>query len=199
MKHGRPTIIVPFFGDQRFWGESVNRAGAGPPPIPYKELNGTVLAEAIQFALSPGAAAAAAVLGQRIRSENAEDAGVKSFHRHIPLKNMRCELDRTRNGPWWCEKYCIRLSAPAAALLVQKGKLSWDDIAPHRECPSICVLLTAGPIEYATDRHYADPLAASGQSIYDMFSLTAASTGQMFYAPHRGLKGLLYDVPKGEH
>lgn len=196
LKYGRPTIIIPFFGDQRFWGESVQRAGAGPAPIPYKELTGAVLAEAIQYASSEEVRAAAAEMGRRIRSENAEEAGVRSFHRHLPLRHMRCEIDRTKLALWWCDKHCIRLSGAAAALLVEQRKLVWRDLIPHRE--SAIGELKLGSIEYATNRHYSDPFTAGGGAIYDLVSQTLTSSGQMFYAPHRGLKGLLYDVPKGE-
>lgn len=30
--NGLPTLVVPFFGDQVFWGEMIARAGAGPKP-----------------------------------------------------------------------------------------------------------------------------------------------------------------------
>ncbi|KAE8349545.1 hypothetical protein BDV28DRAFT_163518 [Aspergillus coremiiformis] len=50
---GRPTVIVPFFGDQPFWGSIVARAGAGPQPVPYKQLTAEKLADAINEALEP--------------------------------------------------------------------------------------------------------------------------------------------------
>src|SRR6195952_1699338 len=50
---GRPTLVVPFFGDQPFWGAMVARAGAGPLPIHSKELTADNLAEAILEALKP--------------------------------------------------------------------------------------------------------------------------------------------------
>jgi UDP:flavonoid glycosyltransferase YjiC (YdhE family) len=47
---GKPTVIVPFFGDQPFWGDMIARAGAGPAPTPYKKLTVDGLAAAIQEA-----------------------------------------------------------------------------------------------------------------------------------------------------
>jgi hypothetical protein len=35
---GQLLIIVPFFGDQQFWGGIVGVARAGPMPVPYKQL-----------------------------------------------------------------------------------------------------------------------------------------------------------------
>src|SRR5262245_56088564 len=51
LRYGLPTIIVPFFGDQHFWGAIVSEAGAGPPPVPIGALTAATLAEAIAFAL----------------------------------------------------------------------------------------------------------------------------------------------------
>jgi UDP:flavonoid glycosyltransferase YjiC (YdhE family) len=50
---GRPTLVVPFFGDQAFWGAMIARAGAGPTPIPQKQLTAERLVEAIDFCLRP--------------------------------------------------------------------------------------------------------------------------------------------------
>ena len=34
LRAGKPTIIVPFFGDQFFWGNVIEKSGAGPRPLP---------------------------------------------------------------------------------------------------------------------------------------------------------------------
>ncbi|KAH9784961.1 Sterol 3-beta-glucosyltransferase UGT80A2 [Citrus sinensis] len=48
-----PTTIVPFFGDQPFWGERVHARGVGPPPIPVDEFSLPKLINAINFMLDP--------------------------------------------------------------------------------------------------------------------------------------------------
>lgn len=48
-----PTTIVPFFGDQFFWGERIHAIGVGPAPIPISELNVERLSSAIEFMLDP--------------------------------------------------------------------------------------------------------------------------------------------------
>lgn len=65
--------LVPFFGDQIFWGQMVKRAGAGPTPIPSKQLNEINLAAAIRFLLSNETAANARALGEKIRGEVSGD------------------------------------------------------------------------------------------------------------------------------
>lgn len=106
---GKPTIVVPFFGDQPFWGRMIHNAGAGPKPIPQKKLTSERLAEGIKFCTTEGAKAAAAELGGRIKAEvchsfkcctysdlthfamnqDGRQKGVDSFHAHLPLLNMR--------------------------------------------------------------------------------------------------------------
>ena len=66
---GKPTIVVPFFGDQPFWGMMIHRAGAGPEPIPAKKLDAENLTAAIQFVMSDSAKAAAQTMGQHIRAQ----------------------------------------------------------------------------------------------------------------------------------
>ena len=36
---GKPSVVVPFFGDQPFWGNMIARVGAGPEPIPFKKTD----------------------------------------------------------------------------------------------------------------------------------------------------------------
>jgi UDP:flavonoid glycosyltransferase YjiC (YdhE family) len=37
LRAGLPTQIVPFFGDQPFWGRRIATLGAGPPPVDLKD------------------------------------------------------------------------------------------------------------------------------------------------------------------
>lgn len=48
-----PTTIVPFFGDQPFWGERVHARGVGPAPIAVDEFSLPKLVDAINFMLDP--------------------------------------------------------------------------------------------------------------------------------------------------
>jgi len=67
---GVPTVIVPFFGDQPFWGEVITKAGVGPQPLPFKQLTAAKLAERIILAVSDvKIQQTASDLGRRIRRE----------------------------------------------------------------------------------------------------------------------------------
>lgn len=67
---GRPTVVIPHTADQPAWGRRVFELGAGPRPIPKKQLTAEKLAKAITQALAPAVVAQAARLGTRLRTED---------------------------------------------------------------------------------------------------------------------------------
>jgi UDP:flavonoid glycosyltransferase YjiC (YdhE family) len=68
---GVPSIIVPFFADQPFWGQRVQELGVGPKPIKRRRLTVDNLVEALERVVSDEEMRKkAASLGQRIRAEN---------------------------------------------------------------------------------------------------------------------------------
>ena len=71
LRAGVPSLVIPFFGDQPFWGQRVAELGVGPKPIPRKELTSEQLATAIQRMITDRLMRQrAADLGKRIRSED---------------------------------------------------------------------------------------------------------------------------------
>jgi UDP:flavonoid glycosyltransferase YjiC (YdhE family) len=71
LRAGVPSIIIPFFGDQPFWGRQVDRLGVGPVPIPRKKLTSVKLAKVIKKTMNNTVMRQRAEsLGNRIRSEN---------------------------------------------------------------------------------------------------------------------------------
>jgi sterol 3beta-glucosyltransferase len=71
LRAGIPSVVVPFFGDQPFWGRRIAELGVGPAPIPRKKLTVARLADAINKTMKDGAMRQrAADLGTRIRSED---------------------------------------------------------------------------------------------------------------------------------
>ena len=84
LRAGIPTVIVPFFGDQPFWGRRVYELGVGPRPIPRKQLSVEWLADAISTAASDtNMRARAAALGERIRAENGAARAVEILGRYL--------------------------------------------------------------------------------------------------------------------
>jgi sterol 3beta-glucosyltransferase len=71
LRAGVPTVIIPFFGDQGFWGQRVADLGVGTVPIPRKQLTVERLAQAIQTAVGDRTMRQqAAALGAKIRIED---------------------------------------------------------------------------------------------------------------------------------
>ena len=125
---GKPTVIVPFFGDQPFWGSMVARAGAGPQPIPSKALTASNLAAAITAALQPKVVEDAKALGRKISNEQGADVGARYFHDRLPLGIMSCSVIPRRVVAWKVRKSDIKLSALAATVLTKEGFLSSENL-----------------------------------------------------------------------
>ncbi len=78
LRSGIPGIIVPFFGDQPYWGRLVHRQGVAPAPIPASKLTAEHLAAAIREALEDHIMRQrAAELGAAIRAEDGIGNAVK--------------------------------------------------------------------------------------------------------------------------
>ncbi|KAF3017109.1 sister chromatid cohesion protein 1 [Neopestalotiopsis sp. 37M] len=135
--NGRPTTIVPFFGDQPFWGEMVAAAGAGPKPIPQKSLNVDNLEAAIRLCLSPEAQEAAQGIARRMRNESGVKAAVASFHANLPERTLECDIIKGRAAVWSYRKSgrTFRLSKVAAEILashlrIDHRRLKINEIRP---------------------------------------------------------------------
>ena len=132
LKCGKPTMIVPFFGDQPFWGAMIAKSGAGAKPIPYKHLTAENLAEAIEILLTPEAKENARDIARDIETEgDGAMNAVKSFHRSLPLRgdrSLRCSILQDRVAVWSLKKTHVRLSALAAEILVWNGRIRWSDL-----------------------------------------------------------------------
>lgn len=132
---GLPTVIVPFFGDQPFWGSIVARAGAGPQPIPFKRLTTERLASAINQALGSETKQKASSIGEQMRTENGAENAVNSFHRNLDVDSLRCSICPTRPAVWWLRHSHIKLSTFSASVLLHTGHIRPKDIL-------LCVLLS---------------------------------------------------------
>ncbi|EOD46266.1 putative glycosyltransferase family 1 protein [Neofusicoccum parvum UCRNP2] len=144
---GCPTVVVPFFGDQFFWGGIVARAGAGPDPIHHKQLTAENLSCAIGTALLPETRERAARIAAQLRAEDGPERAARSFHRGLKLRDKRCAVAPQRAAVWWHAKARTRLSALAAAVLGSEELLDFDDLALYRPC------------EYDTDEGPWDPVS----------------------------------------
>uniref|UniRef100_A0A453A8H1 sterol 3beta-glucosyltransferase n=3 Tax=Triticinae TaxID=1648030 RepID=A0A453A8H1_AEGTS len=86
LKAACPTTIVPFFGDQPFWGERVHARGVGPSPIPVDQFTLQKLVDAIKFMLDPEVKEKAVELAKAMESEDGVTGAVRAFLKHLPCK-----------------------------------------------------------------------------------------------------------------
>ena len=71
LRAGIPSLLVPFFGDQFFWGRRVLEHGVGARAIPRQALTSGRLADALETIVHDGAIRErAAELGKEIRAED---------------------------------------------------------------------------------------------------------------------------------
>jgi sterol 3beta-glucosyltransferase len=84
LRAGVPSILVPFFGDQPYWGRRVHTLGVGPRPIQRKSLTVPKLADAITHAVEDESMQQNAVaLGKCIRAEDGVGSAVDFIRRYL--------------------------------------------------------------------------------------------------------------------
>ncbi|RYN88773.1 hypothetical protein AA0120_g7017 [Alternaria tenuissima] len=157
---GRPTLVIPFFGDQPFWGAMIARAGAGPDPIPYKQLTSDNLADAINFCLKAESLSRAEELASKIAAERGSDMGAQSFHQYLEVDRLRCTLAPSRVASWRLKRTQLKLSAFAACTLANANLLDFHDLKLFRSQ------------EYCTDEGPWDPVSG-------FFTATCRAFGSM--------------------
>ncbi|KAJ6851427.1 sterol 3-beta-glucosyltransferase UGT80A2 [Iris pallida] len=84
LKAACPTAVVPFFGDQPFWGDRVHVRGVGPPPIPVDQFTLPKLVGAIKYMMDPKVKERAVELAKAMESEDGVTGAVKAFFKHLP-------------------------------------------------------------------------------------------------------------------
>jgi hypothetical protein len=131
LRAGKPTIIVPFFGDQFFWGKVIEKHGVGPHSIPGKDITADELAEAFRFAHRPETKAAAEKIREAILKENGCEEAVRAFHSHLPVEGMRSDLESTYTACYGLKHMHIQLSRRVAQVLVLSGRVDKSQLRLH--------------------------------------------------------------------
>lgn len=115
---GKPTVVIPFFGDQPFWGAMIHRAGAGPEPVPFKKMTTDNLAAAITTALGPEVQTSVKQMSEEIGQENGAKLAAESFHQSVNLDTMRCLMRPDHVAVWRVKGTNVRLGVMAASVLL---------------------------------------------------------------------------------
>lgn len=172
---GKPTVVVPFFGDQPFWGAMIARAGAGPEPVAYKDLTSDILAKSIKQAMEPSTIEKAQKLADSINSERGTEVGADSFHHQLDIDKMRCTLCPTRVAVWRIKRTEIRLSALAATVLGNEKLIRFTDLKLYRVQ------------EHHTEDEPFDPITGAGSALAGTLGSMAMGIADM---PVAALKAL---------
>lgn len=186
LRAGRPTVIVPFFGDQFFWADIVYRAGAGPHPIPYRTLTAIGLAEAMAVALQPDVLRCAVRLGEQIRHENGAEQASQNIYANLPVPMMTCALTPTHAAVWKSKPTGVQMSAVAATVLRKEKLLDWNDLVLHR---SMEHNVSKGPFEPISGAAWAVT-----ELLYEGFRGMCEILAEVGHTPvafHRTVSGLV--------
>ncbi|RPB25926.1 UDP-Glycosyltransferase/glycogen phosphorylase [Terfezia boudieri ATCC MYA-4762] len=92
IKAGIPSGIVPFFGDQQFWGEMVSKRGAGGM-LHSTSLTKEALAALITSLLEEGVRTKAKELGEIVNKERGEEVAARGLLRGVEGVLKGCEVE----------------------------------------------------------------------------------------------------------
>jgi UDP:flavonoid glycosyltransferase YjiC (YdhE family) len=70
LRAGKPSLVCPFFGDQFYWADRVHALGAGPKPLPARNLTASDLTRRLRILTSTAYADAAQRIGRALSAEN---------------------------------------------------------------------------------------------------------------------------------
>ncbi|KAG8738658.1 hypothetical protein FRC10_006626 [Ceratobasidium sp. 414] len=193
LRCGKPTIIVPFFGDQPWWATQIARRGAGPPPIHPKQLTGEALAVAIRIALSPETRRAAMRVGEMIRQElrlSAFAAQVLAECGDIDINKL--ELHRSREYDTH-----VAASDPLTGTIGPAIKIANDfgrgvaKLPTSRPDKGVLKILEAGALGDATEGFHNAPKLYGG-GVRELGKVNGVGSGLV-----EGGKGLVYGLYDG--
>ncbi|CAK4695883.1 unnamed protein product, partial [Aphanomyces euteiches] len=134
---GKPTFIVPFFGDQPFWGWAVENAKVGVHPCSLANLKSKTLRQAFTQLLSPEMKANATAIQAKMQREDGIENAVQSFYRHLP--NMQCTLTPEHVATKWLKHDKIQVCDGCALVLRSRSHQPIEDFHPVRYgiiCPT---------------------------------------------------------------
>ncbi|KAH6879854.1 hypothetical protein B0T10DRAFT_540540 [Thelonectria olida] len=172
LRNGKPTTIVPFFGDQPFWGDMVADSGAGPRPIPHRQLTSENLTAAIKYCLSQQAVAAAQGIAVQMEAEEGVKAAVDSWWKQLPLQRMQCDLIPSQPAAWTYNKSKkpMKLSKAAAEILLSHDAVQMKHLSMNR--------YQSNPI--TTDVTRWDPISGGASAVMaTAVDMTGSITGMV--------------------
>ncbi|OBT56319.1 hypothetical protein VE04_02840 [Pseudogymnoascus sp. 24MN13] len=177
--NGKPTSIVPFFGDQQFWGNMVASAGAGPHPIPYKALTVEKAVAAIEILIAPATKVAAAKIASKMKTENGVREAAASFHHNLPMDKMQCDFLPGKVACWSYKKgkKQFKLSYDAALILIDEKLIDTKDLHLYHVN------------EISINNKRWDPFTATSSALLRMVTDVSIGVSDMVIMPAKAYQG----------
>ncbi|KAF2686301.1 glycosyltransferase family 1 protein [Lentithecium fluviatile CBS 122367] len=195
LRNACPTFVVPFFGDQPFWGNMIAAAGAGPSPINHKLLTAMNLADGIKFCLQTSATSAAQEIATKMSTEEGVKEAAASFHANLPLETLPCQILQDRPAAFVYKKGHIkmRLSTLAAEILVKEGKVKQRSLKPTQLTPPDPPSFQTKPIVISHERW--DPVTGIISNYMTLIHGITTSGAGMVLAPYTAVR----DIKPSDH
>jgi sterol 3beta-glucosyltransferase len=115
LRAGVPSITVPFFADQFFWGGRIAELGVGPVPIPRKRLTVSALVQAIEdMHADRGMGERCRALARRIALEDGIGKAAETVDRYLRSTTRRINQRRSLPGRAGASLPSSRDSQPTA-------------------------------------------------------------------------------------
>ena len=108
---GKPTMVVPFFGDQPFWGERIASMGLGPDPVPHEELTPEKLLVGIQYCMKPEVCVCVCVPLCVAMSLPDQDVTYSDRDLHFCFINGEFRGSQTQKLPPFCIRFTVQRTA----------------------------------------------------------------------------------------
>ncbi|DBA00178.1 TPA: hypothetical protein N0F65_007803 [Lagenidium giganteum] len=128
---GKPTFIVPFFGDQPFWGRAVVTTGVGVEPCPIHELTTEKLRDAFTQLMGEEIKQRAEAMRDGLLKEDGAAEAVRCFYRHLPKRDMLCDVDKKNIATKWSEKDRIRMPENCKKDIVDYHSVDYSARGPN--------------------------------------------------------------------
>jgi sterol 3beta-glucosyltransferase len=98
----------------------IAKAGAGPKPVPFKQMTPQSLAASITLALKEEVGIAVKEMAAQIAEEDGAQGAVHDIEHALDMDEMRCQMCPERLALWIDKKTGTHLSGMAASTLAEK-------------------------------------------------------------------------------
>lgn len=83
LRHGKPTLVMPVFADQFFWGRRMAELGVGPSPLPLRRLDRAGLARRLAALATPAFEQRAGALAADLEREDGAAVATAALGRFL--------------------------------------------------------------------------------------------------------------------